>query len=409
MKIPSYFIPAGFIFISSLLSFYLLSAQADPSTTQSTPKAEKTATETQAPQKNGNRLRLPETADAGTVIKLKWDIEQAFDGLITLKYTDNISFNQEIPAYISKGASYLLRLPSRKGSVQIALQKGQQILARKTLILNDPTISIQADKQSIVANRLDVTWYAPKGLNGFINIQKADDTANYYAQPHINITPKSKGSLHVPPTEGDYILRWYSRHDRQILAELPITLIGSKLVIIAPDQAMAGKILPLSWQAPQGLDAFINIQATNRVADYKATPYVYINDDYRADLQLPDEAGHYMLRWYDRNSRKVLTQHPITLTGSIISIQAPKEALINSEITLTWRAPENLDAFINLQLADEKADYNATPYIYTHKKPQGTMQMPRQAGDYILRWYNRTDHKMLAETKITLINPLPKK
>jgi len=404
MKTPLYSSFTYFVFIISLLSLYSNTLLANKPSTETV----KTGLET---RENSIELLLPKSADAGTVIKLEWDIEQAFEGLITLKYTDNASFYQEIPAYIRIGAAYTLRLPSKAGTIQISLyktsqQKGSIVFAQKIITLKNAPITIQADKQIIAGNRLDLTWQAPKGLNGFINIQKVDETVNYHAQPHIDTSNKQEGTLRIPSLEGNYILRWYSRHDRQILSELPIELIGSKIMIIAPDRAMAGKKLPLSWQSPTGLDAFINIQASNKVADYKATPYVYINDDYSADLQLPNEAGNYILRWYDRNSREILTQHPITLTGSIITIQAPKEALVGAEIAIKWRSPKNLDAFINLQLVDEKADYNATPYIYTSKKQQGKMQMPDQTGDYILRWYNRTDHEMLAETKISLIKKM---
>jgi len=402
MKILFCSIFTYFIFISGLLSFYSATVSANK------PSTETVKIRIETPKKS-IKLLLPKMADAGTVIKLEWDIEQAFDGLITLKYVDDLLFQQEIPAYFRKGASYNVRLPSKQGVVKISLQKGNQVLVHKTITLNDTHIIVRADKQIIAGNSLNLTWQAPKGLNGFINIQKANEPINYFAQPHINITNKKESKMRVPSTEGDYILRWYSRHDQQILTELPIKLIGSEIMIIAPDRAMSGKMLPLSWQSPQGLDAFINIQPINKTANYKATPYVYINDDYSADLQLPSEEGNYILRWYDRDSREVLAQHPITLTGDIISIQAPKDALISSEIDIAWRAPNNLDAFINIQLADEKADYNATPYIYTSKKQQGKMQMPDQAGEYILRWYNRTDHEMLAETNITLINKVVEK
>ena len=396
MKIPLYSLFAYCVFILSILSFSSNTVYANKVKTE-------TAKASIDTENTGVILLLPKMAEAGTVIQLEWKIEQAFDGLLTLKYTDDAVFYQEIPIYVHKGASYALRLPSKAGTVQVSLYKAQEQVAQKTITLKQSPITLNADQQVIAGNKLNLEWQAPKDLDGFINIQAAKDAANYYAQPHINVSNKKEAIMPTPIQEGDYVLRWYSRQDRHILAELPLKLIGSKIVIIAPDRAMSGKKLPLSWQSSAGLEAFINIQASSDVADYKATPYVYINDDYTADLQLPSEAGSYVLRWYDRNSREVLAQKPIILTGSIISIQAPEEAQIGTEIEIKWRSPKNLDAFINLQLAEEKADYNATPYIYTSKKQQGKMRMPKQAGEYILRWYNRTDHEMLAETKIKLI------
>jgi uncharacterized protein YodC (DUF2158 family) len=250
---------------------------------------------------------------------------------------------------------------------------------------------------------LDLTWQAPKGLAGFINIQSIDAEINDYAQPHVRIDQRQEASMRVPTTTGDYILRWYSDHDRQVLAQHKIKLISSEIKIIAPKQAMPGETLKLSWQAPKGLDAFINIQPSADTQDYKASPYVYINDDASAELELPTEAGNYTLRWYDRDSHKILAKRAIILSGNFISIHAPESVIATQKAEISWKAPDDLDSFINIQLADQKADYNATPYIYTRGKQKGLLEIPEVTGEYVLRWYNRTDHKVMAERKIKVL------
>ncbi len=86
-----------------------------------------------------------------------------------------------------------------------------------------------------------------------------------------------------------------------------------------------------------------------------------------------------------------------------VSITAPNEATAGTEIELSWQAPKGLDSFVNIQAADEKPNYDARPYIYTKNKSSENMKMPEVAGDYIFRWFNRNDRKILAEKNIKLL------
>ncbi len=368
-------------------------------------------------------LILPEQAEAGQKIKIEWKIPTAFEALIIV--TDNLDnknidskgtantgtpttnkfqdYRMEIPAYIQPTGSYELVMPSKASSAMITLQRDNKVLTQKTIQLKPAKIAIQADTQIVAGTVLDLTWQAPKGLAGFINIQPIDADIDDYAQPHVRIDQRQEASMRVPTTTGDYILRWYSDHDRQVLAQHKIKLISSEIKIIAPEQAMPGETLKLSWQAPKGLDAFINIQPSADPQDYKASPYVYINDDARAELALPTEAGNYTLRWYDRDSHKILAKRTIILLGDFISIHAPESVIAGQKAEISWKAPDDLDSFINIQRVDQKADYNATPYIYTRSKQKGNLEIPEVAGKYILRWYNRTDDKVMAERKIKVL------
>ncbi len=56
-------------------------------------------------------------------------------------------------------------------------------------------------------------------------------------------------------------------------------------------------------------------------------------------------------------------------------------------------------------MADEKPNYNAKNYIYTKKKSSDYLRLPSEAGDYVLRWYNRNHQKPIAERPIKLNAP----
>ncbi len=105
-------------------------------------------------------------------------------------------------------------------------------------------------------------------------------------------------------------------------------------------------------------------------------------------MRMPSAAGDYILRWYNISDRKIVTEKPIKLLESTITLNAPDEVGSGTEIDISWEAPKTTEAKINLEPVGEKPKYHSNPHLYTKKKKAGVMRMPSTAGETILRWYN---------------------
>ncbi len=159
------------------------------------------------------------------------------------------------------------------------------------------------------------------------------------------------------------------------------------------DEAITGTELDVSWEAPKDLKGLINLQISDEKPKYHASPLKYTKDITEATLRLPSVAGEYVLRFYDNEDRIVLAEHPIKLKEAEIVITAPEEAGTGTEIDLSWVAPKNAEAKINLEMTGEKPKFHSNPHYYIKNKKEGVMRMPSVAGDYVLRWYNLSDRK----------------
>ncbi len=350
-------------------------------------------------------ITAPDEAIAGTEIEVSWEGPKELDGFINIQLADGKPDYGASPyIYTKEVSSNSLRMPSVAGDYVLRWydRSDKQMLAERTISLTAADISINAPAEAATGTEIEIAWKAPKGLDSFINIQLADEKPNYGASPYIYTEKVSSKYLRMPSVAGDYVLRWYNRNDKKMLAESPITLKAEAISINAPAEATAGTEVEIAWGAPKGLDSFINIQLADEKPNYGAAPYIYTKKVSSKYLRMPSVAGDYVLRWFNRNDQKMLAESPITLTGVDISITALTEATAGTEIEISWEAPKGLDAFINIQLEDEKPDYGASPYIYTKKKSSAFMTMPDVAGDYVLRWYNRNDRKMLGESKILI-------
>lgn len=144
----------------------------------------------------------------------------------------------------------------------------------------------------------------------------------YNAKPYVYTKKKSSDYMRVPSISGDYTLRWFNRGDRKtVLAERPITLIAPEIKLTAPDEAIAGTEIELSWTAPKDLESFINIQLSDEKPYYSAKYYIYTEKNSSDYLRLPskaatipEEPGDYIFRWYNTHDRTMMVEKEVKVT-----------------------------------------------------------------------------------------------
>ena len=350
-------------------------------------------------------INAPDEAGAGTEVDLSWEAPKTAEAKINLEVAgEKPKFHTNPHLYIKGKTEGNMRMPSTEGDYILRWYNlsDQKPVTERPIKITAQKITITAPDEAIAGTEIELSWDAPKGLDSYINLQLVQDKANSNASPYVYTKKKTSDYLRLPSIAGDYVLRWYNRSDRKIIAERPIKITEVDIRLSAADEAIAGTETEISWEAPKGLDSFINIQPADEKPNYNASTYIYTKKKSSDYLRLPSAAGSYTLRWYNRGGKKALAERPIVLTAPEIAISVPEEIKAETEIEISWQAPKGLDAFINLQKADEKPNYNASSYFYTKNKSSEFMKMPAEAGEYILRWYNRNDRKMLTEKKITI-------
>ena len=353
-------------------------------------------------------INAPDEAGAGTEVDLSWEAPKTAEAKINLELAgEKPKFHTNPHLYIKGKKEGSMRMPSTAGDYILRWYNlsDRKIITEKAIKLTEEVITINAPDEAGAGTEIDLSWEAPKTAEAKINLEVAGEKPKFHTNPHLYIKGKKEGSMRMPSTEGDYILRWYNLSDQKPVTERPIKVTAQKITITAPEEAIAGTEIELSWDAPKGLDSYINLQLAEDKANSNASPYIYTKKKTSDYLRLPSVAGDYVLRWYNRSDRKILAERPIKLTAVDIILSAADEAIAGTETEISWEAPKGLDSFINIQPADEKPNYNASTYIYTKKKTSDYLRLPSTAGSYSLRWYNRGDKKALAERSIVLTAP----
>ncbi len=353
-------------------------------------------------------INAPDEISTGTELDLSWDAPKTAEAKINLELVgEKPKYHSNPHIYTKKKTEGTMRMPSAAGDY---ILRWYNLSDRKTVIekpikLVESTITLNAPDEAGAGTEIDLSWEAPKTAEAKITLEPIGEKPKYHSNPHLYIRKKKEGVMRMPSQEGDFVLRWYNISDQKIITERPIKLTAQTITLNAPETAEAGSEIELSWDAPKGLDSFINIHPSDEKPNYNARTYIYTKKKTSAYMRMPSVPGDYTLRWYNRNDKKPLAETNIKLTELEITLTAEDEAIAGTETEVSWSAPKGLDSFINIQLADEKPNYNAKKYIYTKKKSSDYLRLPSEPGEYILRWYNRSHKKPIAQRPIKLNAP----
>ena len=355
-------------------------------------------------------ITAPDEAQTTTEIDLSWDAPKTTKARINLEQVgEKPKYHSNPKLHINgKENSGSMRLPATSGDYVLRWynQSDQKIVTEKTIKLIEAEITLNAPEEAGAGSEIDLSWEAPKSTKAKINLEVIGDKPKYHSNPNLHISGKKKQAvMRMPSTAGDYVLRWYNSSDQKIITEQPIKVTEQTITIIAPETAIAGSEIEISWDAPKGLDSFINLHPSDEKPNYNAKTYVYTKKKTSAYMRMPSVPGEYTLRWYNRSDKTPIAEKNISLTPLEITLIAADEAIAGTEIEISWVALKGLDSFINIQLADEKRNYNAKNFIYTKKKTSDYLRLPSDAGNYVLRWYNRSHKEAIAERPIKLNAP----
>ncbi len=187
-------------------------------------------------------------------------------------------------------------------------------------------------------------------------------------------------ALRVPPAPGT------------ISVAFPVYL--PKATLDAPDTAPGGSTVQIGWVGPDGQNDNIQVGPEN---DGGSFSYAYVRDTNPVSLTLPWDPGTYEFR-YKFEDREIIATRTITVTPGTVTLDAPDQAAIASEISVTWTGP---NAPLDTITIGKVGDDGYTDYGYTSEGSPLTISMPNEPGDYELR-YKFRDRQVIATRPITV-------
>jgi len=352
-------------------------------------------------------LEAPESAAAGSTVAVDWigpgaryDEVQLFapggeKPLDSARLRNGDFANQRVD----------IVLPVEPGAYELRYWNGdyRKLLATRAIEVTPVDVSLDAPGQASGGDTITVSWVGPGGRYDEVQLfapggAKAIDSARLrngdFEAQQVQIT--------VPVAPGAYELRYWNGDYREVLATAPLEVVAVQAGIDAPEAAEAGSRVTVGWQGPGA--RYDEVQLFAPGGDKALDSARVVNGDVEArqvQLTLPVEPGAYELRYWNGDSRVVMSTAQIEVTPVQVSLEAPAEAQAASTVEITWQGPGARYDEVQLLAPDGDKAIDSTRVVNGDvENRRVSLVMPARPGPYILRYWNGDYREVLAERPI---------
>lgn len=243
---------------------------------------------------------------------------------------------------------------------------------------------------------IEVAWEGPDAPHDNVMIALPGSDREY------SFTYTSTGNpvkLQLPAEPGQYELRYQFRgNDGEIIHTRPIEVTEVELALRAPASAPAGSVVEVHWSGPGAHRDNVQIAPPGGGKEYSWT---YTRSGNPARVQLPMMPGTYELRYQFLGdvgkAGEIIHTHPIEVTPTVVTIDAPATAAAGSTLEVHWQGPDA--AKDNIQVARAGGRY--IHWTNTRDGNPVRLKMPDVPGDYEIR-YRFRDVETVATRTITV-------
>lgn len=148
----------------------------------------------------------------------------------------------------------------------------------------------------------------------------------------------------------------------------------------APDQAVAGSLVDVSWTGPASDGDYITVAEVGSNGT-SWIEYSYTRDGNPSSLRMPPVTGDFVLRYVMGDGRKTLAERPIAATPFKVTMNAPEAAGVGETISIDWTGPNYPGDYLAVVNRGTK---KWVTYTYTREGNPTKLRMPGEPGEYDL-------------------------
>lgn len=131
--------------------------------------------------------------------------------------------------------------------------------------------------------------------------------------------------------------------------------------------------------------------------DGRHGPYANLDEGNPLELELPVIPGAYEVRYMTADSKRVLARAPLQIDSVDSSVSGPASAVARSLIQVQWTGPDNHNDYIAIS---RQNDAHYSTYSYTARGNPVTLEVPREPGQYRIRYLTGQGNRELASAPL---------
>ncbi len=346
-------------------------------------------------------LTAPESAVAGSDIRISWETEEAKGDYITIAKADAKDSENQGYAYTFEKESAELTTLIAPGAAEIRYISGTtgKILARKPISLTEFQITLEAPGEVIAGSQVSIAWTGPGYDRDFITIvPKTAEDGKYEKWAYV----KNGSPLAVTATftEGDAEIRYMTEIGNKVLARQPIRILKGEITLNTAAEAVAGSSVAVEWTGPDNKGDFLTIvPKTAEEGTYEK--WTYTDGGNPLEVIATRTLGEAEIRYMNENGNRVLARSPITVTAPVVTLKSAAEAVAGEAVAIDWTGPDNKGDYITIvPKATEDGKYQR--YAYTSAGAPASVVACDTPGPAEIRYMNEDGNIVLQRAPITI-------
>lgn len=349
-------------------------------------------------------IEAPVSAPAGATVDVAWTGPEGEDDYLSVAEIGSTGAAYINTADLGAGPETALLMPIAPGSYEVRYISGEgnRILATAPIDTTAIEATLDAPATAEAGSMLDVAWSGPDYDGDYLTVAAPGSAGGAYINAE-DVAGGTPVSIAMPSEAGEYELRYVAAQDNTPLASRTITVTAAAATLTAPDTAMAGSILQVTWTGPGNDGDFITVAR----GDQAPRSYVFSTDAETPTvaLRMPSEPGTYELRYVLDEGDTVVTSRPITLTEPEATLDAPAQITLGtSRIEVEWTGPDGSGDYVSVAVPGaEDTDYER--YKRTRDGSPLVLRMPDAAGRYELRYVMSDARRVIARRPIEVVEP----
>ena len=349
-------------------------------------------------------VSAPETAELGSTIKVDWEGPDAKSDYIAIFPAGDEDARYTSYTFTNAGSPLKLLMPNEPGDYEIRyiLNQGKLTLASTPISITETEVSLSAPETAELGSTIKVEWEGPDANSDYIAIFPAgDEDARYTSYTFTNAGSPLK--LLMPNEPGDYEIRYILNQGKLTLASAPISITEAEVSLSAPDTAELGSTIKVEWEGPDANNDYIAIFPAGD-EDAKFTSRTYTRRGNPVKLLMPNKPGDYEIRYILSQGTVPLASTPISISEAQVGVSAPDTAEMGSTIKVEWEGPDAANDYVAIYPAGDE-DAKFTSRTYTRRGNPLKIKMPKEAGEYEIRYILSQGRLPLASIPISVVEP----
>lgn len=259
---------------------------------------------------------------------------------------------------------------------------------------------LQAPAKVAAGAAFRVEWEGPDNPGDYLTIvppEAADAVYDNYVETRAG----SPLEITAPLDTGKFELRYVALRSKTVLGRAPLEITPVEVTLSAPDEAVLGNMLPVSWTGPDNANDYLTI-VPKGTPDGRYGNYTETRHGSPLEIRVPPEAGEAELRYISGQGSKVLGRRPLKIVAPETSVTGPEEVVAGTVFTASWVGPNNHGDYLTI-VPTGTPDGQYRNYSETSKGRELQLTALMEPGDAELRYMTGQGARVLARAPIRIV------